>query len=162
MTARYSNPQEQTLAAALKAQAEASSPTYSPLLHERIMQGVRSSAPMPELRQQHRPRWVWWLGPLAAAAALIALAVWLWPQPKPPQIVTTTPASLPSFDPLVQKAAVMRDQIESELTQAQLAYLDHDVTKLARFLITQMNVLPTLHPAPPGRLSPSPPGREPG
>jgi hypothetical protein len=40
------------------------------------------------------------------------------------------------------QAAVVRERIESELAQAQLAYLDRDVSKLARFVMDQMDVLP--------------------
>ncbi|MGA2499572.1 MAG: hypothetical protein ABSH20_17685, partial [Tepidisphaeraceae bacterium] len=65
---------ETDLARRLREEAAADSPAFSPLLHERIMQRVRSAARLPaEPRRTLRLPWVVGL----AAAAAIVLAVGL-------------------------------------------------------------------------------------
>lgn len=133
------NPTELDLANRLREEAAADSLEFSPLLHERIMQRVRSATRRPaEPRHVLRMPWVLSL----AAAAVVAMAVGLpallrpsKPPVHPPQVAGTAINPLPSPANIVDhQFAPMYQQFASAMDERKLAYLDRDARELTDFV----------------------------
>ncbi|MFI5381695.1 MAG: hypothetical protein ACHRHE_20555 [Tepidisphaerales bacterium] len=128
---------ETELAKRLREEAAADSPAFSPLLHERIMQRVRSAARLPAERRRSLPLpWVFGLAAAAAFALAIGLPTWLRPS-KPsvrtPRLVKVDP--LPSPANIVDtRVTPMYEQLASAMDERKLAYLDRDARELTDFV----------------------------
>ena len=142
------------LAARLKDEAAENTPAFSPLLHARIMQHLTSGERIAHLAPIH-PRRTFRLGfglgfAGLAAAASVALLLMFHPWTTPtsvvqvdhPAPVVPTPRSVP-----VPQFALAVDsltgQASEQLDNARFAYLDQDARHLARFMMHQMDVLPS-------------------
>jgi hypothetical protein len=139
------------LAARLKNEAAENAPAFSPLLHARIMQGLTSGDTTAADVAPIHPRRTYRLGfaGLAAAASVALLLMFHpWTTPIPvahvdhPAPVTPTPHSVP-----VPQFALVMDSVtghaSEQLDNARFAYLDQDAKHLARFMMHQMDVLPS-------------------
>jgi hypothetical protein len=130
------NISETDLARRLREEAAAESPCFSPLLHERIMQRVRSATRLPA-EQRRNLRMPWVLG--LAAAAAIALAVGLPALLRPPKLIQ--PPKVTKIDPLPSPAnivdtrvAPVYQRLASAMDERKLAYLDRDAQELTDFV----------------------------
>lgn len=126
------------LADKLKAEAHASRPTVSPLLHVRIMDRIaktpQSRAPAPQ--QLHLLRWT----SVAAALLLAGILFASFPRTTPP---TPTPevASLPTASDLASPFTDLLAEsapTAASLHDAQYQNLDKDARNLAHFIANQI------------------------
>lgn len=130
---------ETDLAKCLREDAAADSPAFSPLLHERIMQRVRSAARLPAEPRRTLPM-PWLLG--LAAAAAVALAIGLpallrpsKPPTQPPPVAATPVNPLPSPAAIVEtQVAPIYQQLAVAMDERKLAYLDRDARELTDFV----------------------------
>jgi hypothetical protein len=137
------------LARALRREAEATRPAFSPLLHARTMSHIRTA---------RRQTWAarrgpFWARSAVAAAVLCAvgLGTWWYVQPKPvtspPQPVSLVPDSvLPDLHLVFDHVTAPARQ---ELAAAQFGNFDRDAVRLGRYLLESVDVTPGL-PARPG------------
>jgi hypothetical protein len=139
------------LAARLKDEAAENAPAFSPLLHARIMQRVTSGDTTTAHFAPIHPRRTFRLGFAGlAAAASVALLLMFHPWTAPthvahvdhPTPIPPTPRNVP-----VPQFALAVDsvtgQASEQLDNARFAYLDQDAKHLARFMMHQMDVLPS-------------------
>ncbi len=135
---------ETDLAKRLREEAAADAPAFSPLLHERIMQRVRSAARLPaEPRGNLRMPWV--LGLAAAAAIALAIGLPAFLRPSKPPIRPISP--IVKVDPLPSPASIvdshvapMYQQIAGAMDERKLAYLDRDARELTDFVKGQLSL----------------------
>jgi hypothetical protein len=128
----------------MKAEAMGSSPAFDASLHERIMRragGGRQGRRAARGARAHRlPRggvpWGW-IGSMAAA---VAVAVGAWHATKPTPRVVHVPSV--SVEPVVAKAAEIRERVNARAIEYRLAYIDHDARQLKDFLVRQVDLLP--------------------
>lgn len=146
MTRRYARSDEAKRATELRAEATREGPAYSQALHARIMRVVGSAGPAHEQRSG-RPMWWAWV-PVAAAAA-IAVVVWIgWPRSNvgpalPLQVVERRERpAMPPIDEIRRTAASAYARLEAKLDEGKLAYLDDDAKRLASFVLDNTRVLP--------------------
>ena len=116
--------------------AGAVSPPFSPSLHGRVMRAVRGAAIAPP------PRRTSWAvrAAVAGVAAAAAVTVARWPNApvrKPHRVV-----SVPTVSPWSAVAAA--EPVARRWSAARYGYLDRDADRAARFLIAQLDPLPTV------------------
>jgi hypothetical protein len=157
------NENPDSIARPLREEALADSPSFSPLLHARIMQQIQngpevapshtpSSASLhaqmnAPLQPPHSPYRLQWLIPTLATAAVAMLAATLWlrklPQPLIHQAVVPPP-SLPEFSLHFPDLA---ESTTASLTQAPYGNpcgnLDRDAKNVVSYMINQLDVIPT-------------------
>lgn len=117
----------------LRREAALDRPEFSPLLHARIMAALPTQqAPA----RRHATAWS-----ALAATILLAIGLWAWrpgiqtrPPTSPPLAVV--PPRLPDLPSLMPPQR--RQQLEQELWESRLAYLDQDAQRLGRFLLDQL------------------------
>lgn len=131
----------------MKLEAIEASPSFDVSLHERIMRRVDGGRPgQRAARGTHtvspggRVPWGW----IGSMAAVIAVAAGAWHATKP---TTTTPSVVHvpsvSVEPVVAKAAEIRERVNARAIEFRLAYIDHDARQLKDFLVRQVDVLPS-------------------
>lgn len=122
----------------LRDEAKDLSESFSPSLHARVMAKVRAQATPVATRQIHPFRYA------LAAAAMVAIALAAW--------VLTRPAIQP---PTPGPKIVKRFGIPNLLPQVAIAlnddggnpayaYLDHDAKAFGKFVVKQLDVMPSL------------------
>lgn len=126
------DPEEQKLAEALRREAEAASPPFSPDLHRRIVAG---------LGQVGRPR-RWQRSALLAAGVLIAIGVGLWLVASPDERVPIASApAVPSIAHLPEHMVTAVEQaFEGSPAVGDMASLDQDVVRLGRFVLRHVAI----------------------
>jgi hypothetical protein len=132
------------LAQPLKTQAQETTPRFNPLLHERIMQRIQTASDAGMHSTEMGPaRMHWPLYTSLAAAAVLALALWLYHarMPSHRDIAKAGPPSIPT-DALFTHAIAAENKAASKLSEYRLAYLDEDARNLGRFLKSQLDLLP--------------------
>lgn len=122
-----SEPDECSLAEALRREAEATAPPFSPELHRRIVAGLGRTG---------RPRhWLWWSGLAAAVVLAAGGGLWHLAGHEEPRPVLPTVAHLPE-----QMATAVGRVLEEPPAAGDLGYLDDDVTRLGRFVLRHVSV----------------------
>jgi hypothetical protein len=137
------NPELDPFGSQLREAAQREAVAFSQQLHERVMAGVRETR-MPRIA---RPKTMigWW--PVAlAAAAVIALVVWLcMPEPAQktqPGRAAPAVARMPQIPPLGKIVQEVAAPVGKQLYDARFAYLDRDGESLANFLLQSV---PRMH-----------------
>jgi len=142
---------EARLAAALKEEAERGTPVYSELLHARIMRRIGMAGAVGGRGTDRARRWVWYA---TAAAAVIVLGLWAWNSEfwqsggggatNPGNRVVAGGSLVPPVGELLGRTVAMaQERLDAELAEGQLAYLDQDAKRLARFVVDQIAVVPS-------------------
>jgi hypothetical protein len=138
------------LAARLHREAAESTPSFSPLLHARIMRRVTSpetagDTTLIDQPQSHRLAFI-----ALAAAASVALLLMLHPWSAstnttqvthPSPVVVTQPhLPLPQFVTVIDSVTTPASE---QLDNARFAYLDRDAKHLTEFMMRRVDVLPS-------------------
>ena len=135
---------EPDLARRLRDEAAVDSPAFSPILHERIMQRVRSATRLPaEPRRTLRLPWILGLAAAAAIALALGLPALLRPSrpPAQPPVVIHVDA-LPSPANIVDTHVTpMYQQFASAMDDRKLAYLDRDAQELTDFVKGRLSMV---------------------
>jgi hypothetical protein len=137
------NPQStHKLKTRLQTEAAADAPAFSPLLHERIMQTLRTraSAPAP-LAAARGPFWTYAAASLLLAAAGITFYIYQ-PATVAPQKIVQIPTPIELSTPVQN---LLTPAVQS-VDDAKYAYLDHDAKNFVTFLASQLPSTPNAQP----------------
>ena len=129
------------VAAALRAEADALTPAFSPELHNRVMARLETQKPEAATLaagDRFRPQWRW---PAVGVAAAIALAAGVWAVKmstkspvQSPEIVKVPPKEVPSLPPVKP----LLDVAQKKMDEGKYAYLDRDARRFAGFVLSQL------------------------
>jgi hypothetical protein len=125
-----------SLAQRLRAEAEEGMVPFSNSLHQRIMRDLQSARMLSANSARRR----FWPMPALAAAAGILIGVLVDREVMVRQAPVKPSVAELNF-PLNALAKAI-SPIEDRLLQARFGYVDQDATRLARFVVSQLDVLP--------------------
>lgn len=138
---------EDSLAVELRREAERDSPQFSQPLHERIMRSISQASVQSTPKTVTDLRWRLLVAIAAAAALALAFLLHDWNgQPVASPVVIQTPAgvrTLPAIPELGNVVTRISDPATERLEAARYAYLDQDAQRLTRYMIHQIDVLPS-------------------
>jgi hypothetical protein len=125
------------LAQRLRAEAEAGPVPFSHSLHQRVMRDLQNARMLPANPVRRR----FWPGPALAAAAAILIGLLVERRevtvPQPPVNPSVSEVNFP-----LNALANAVSPIEDRLIQARFGYVDQDAGRLARFIVSRLDVLP--------------------
>ena len=132
----------------LKDEAAVKAPQFSPLLHARIMQQIKTR-PAVQPAADSVPPSSWrtqWMIPSLATAALLLIAIAMRlraPQTPHPAVQARVVPPNPSITQLTQELTSLREAANKPLTDANFGYLDRDAKNVLHFVINQFDIIPT-------------------
>jgi len=133
----------ETLANRLKDDAARGTPAFDSELHERVLASVERAPDVDlSIAPAERNSINWWL-PLALAAS-IALGVGIWITGVKPAlpVVTKAPSLTLPNQLFSDRAAEIQKRLQTDITAAPLAALDHDTRAFTAFVAGQLDVFP--------------------